>query len=420
MYDYLLDNKLATLVAALMISWLAFIGLGRRSHVFRSVLYAFGPSFACAFYFVGLSHGGKVSRTDLLAGLLFETVVLFAYLTLFCRALDLVRCAHRSPEAQSVDRWLLFTLMAQLAVGAPTVLTEGFGIFSDGSRIEYLQGNALLKYATYAIVLLGAVQAGLLAYRMSAGRGVGWIGATVVVFGLASSLLSGSKGGVFLWFASVVALLSWNRVRGRRWLVLTGGCVLTAAFAATASIAGDALGLTTFEFSELAFARFFLNNDARALAVDFGGAAVPLREIFASSFRGVSATLGVAPADPPLGPLLNDLQFGITTGEGPNASLMALITYYSPRGYAIFGAVMASLGVWVLWSAAMLALRRLRRPHTRLAVLLVGAQLIVSMSQDFLAFPLLLLSAMALVALLLWLEPRRITFKHVHARPSAA
>ena len=385
MYEYLFDTKLATLLVAMVLAWLAVALVGRRRMVMRSILFSYGPSFACAFFVVGFFFDGPVSGFDLAAGLLLEFSVLLAFTKLFC---DVAAMASRGADDRDIEKWLWSTLVLQLVLALPVVTSEGFGIFSDGSRIAYLDNSGANKYFTYAAVLISAVQAGLIALRLSAGRSAGAIFYIVVVVTFAASLLSGSKGAFFLWLASTLALVDYRRVR-IHWLPLLAS--LTAAVAAlvfSVSTLSDVLGISSLDFAELAVARFFLNNDARALALDFGGAAMPVSELLSASFRGVANLLGHPPSDMPLGLLLNVWQTGFDTGTGPNASLIALITYYSTRGYALLPALVACIGVASLYAAVVGFRRMVHGTPARMAASLIGIVLVQLLSQDFLAFPL--------------------------------
>ena len=384
-YEYILAHKLATLAVAIALAWLASAAAGRPRAALRSMAFNYGPSFACAFFVVGVFYGGQVSSFDLAAGFLFELSVLLAYCRLFCDALQLAASA----DSRSVDRWLRSSFVLQLLLALPLLTSEGFGIFSEGSRIAYLDTGGAAKYFTYAAVLLAPVQAGLLAQRLSGGRSPGLIGYCIVVATFAISTLAGSKGGFFLWAAAVLALVDYRQVRIRWIPVMAGIAAASGALVVTANVVSDTLGITPLEFAELALSRFFLNNDARALAFDFGGGSGQFSELLSASFRSVANLFGLGSIDPPLGLVLYERYFGVATGDGPNASLIALVTYYSMRGYAIVPAFVACLGLAAVY-AGVVALRGLvHGPVRKMAITVMGLTLVQQWSQDFLAFPLL-------------------------------
>lgn len=414
MYEFILQTKLATLFAAVVVAWLAASMAGKPQVALRSMLFNYGPSFACAFFVVGAFYDGQVSAFDLAAGLLFEFSVLVAFAKLFCDALREVRLA----DDEDVENWLVWSFAIQVLVALPIVTSEGFGIFSEGSRIAYLDEGSAAKYLTYAGVLVSAVQAGLIAHRVSAMRSFGIVGYSVIVGTFAVSTLSGSKGAFFLWFASVLALIDYNRVR-IRWLpILVGLIVVCGALVSTANIVSETLGISDIEFAELALSRFFLNNDARALAFDFGGVTGQTSELIAASFRVLSARFGHPPIDPQLGLVLYERYFGVSTGNGPNASVMALIAYYSLRGYAFLPALIACLGLAVTY-AVVLGLRHMVSGHLKkLGITLMGLTLIQQLSQDFLAFPLLVALACAAAFIFIVIDRKPAGVRHRRLPPS--
>jgi hypothetical protein len=389
-YEFILQNKAATLLIAIALAWLAAAMAGNARIALRTIAFNYGPSFACAFFVIGVFYDGQVSGFDLTAGLLFEFSVLVAFTKLFCDALKVGRYA----DDGEVSRWLKWSLALQLLVALPIATSEGFGIFSEGSRIAYLDAGGTAKYLTYAGVLISAVQAGLIAQRLSAVRPLGPTGYAVIVSTFAVSTLSGSKGAFFLWLASTLALVDYSHLRIRWMPILAGLMVVAGALAVTVNIGAETLGISSIEFAELAMSRFFLNNDARALAFDFG-ATGQSSDLIAASFRLLSTRLGYQPIDPPLGLVLYERYFGVSTGNGPNASLIALITYYSMRGYALFPALVACVGLAAVYRGVVGFRRVVHGPLRKMAVTLIGLALVQQLSQDFLAFPLLILLACA-------------------------
>jgi hypothetical protein len=384
-YEFILQNKAATLLAAIAVAWLAATLVGNPRVTLRSMGFNYGPAFACAFFLVSVFYDGQLSGFDLAAGFLFEFLVLLAYSKLFCDALKSVR----GVDNRAVELWLRSSLALQLLVSLPLVMSEGFGIFSEGSRIAYLESSGAAKYLTYAGVLLAPVQAGLLAQRLSGGHSPGATGYAVIASTFALSTLSGSKGGIFLWLASTLALTDYRRLRIRWMPILAGLIAVAVALVVTANIISETLGISEIEFAELAISRFFLNNDARALAFDFGGASRQPSELVSASFRSLSTLFGHGSIDPPLGLLLYERYFGVSTGNGPNASLIALIAYYSMRGYAMFPALIACLGLAAAYGGVVAFRHIVHGPLRKMAVTVIGLTLVQQLSQDFLAFPLL-------------------------------
>jgi hypothetical protein len=385
MYEYILDTKIPTLLTAIALGMLTGALVGSPRIGLRTMLFNYGPAFACAFFLVGVFHDSHISVFDLAAGFLLEFLALLVFTKLF---FDALRTIRRLDET-TVEPWLRWSLLLQLAMAFPLVIAEGYGIFSQGSRIAYLDDSGSAKYLTYAGVLISVVQSGLIAKRLSGSRSLGPTGYAVVVSTFAFSTLSGSKGSFFLWLFASLALVDYRRVRVRWFATAVALIALGAALLATARFTSELLGISVIDFIELASSRFFLSNDARALSFDLGGGSGQLSELAASSFRGLSSRLGNAPIDPPLGLLLYEQYFGISTGNGANSSLIAIITYYSTPGYAMFASLIACTGLIALYACIISLRKAVRGAIRKLAVTLTGLTLIQQFSQDFLAFQLL-------------------------------
>ncbi len=408
MYEYILETKLVTLLVAVAVVCVTGILVGNLRDALRSIAYSFGPSFACAFFAVGFFYGGEISTFDLTAGFLFEFSVLLAFTKLFCG----LRKHTGGADSLYVEKWLRISLVLLLLVSFPIAMSEGFGLFSEGSRIAFLENSGIAKFLVYAGFLILAIQGGLVAQRLSAGQSLGATGYAVAISVFSISTISGSKGFFFLWLASILSMIDYRHVRIRFMPVIGGLIAVTVAFAISVNISSESLGLSGIEFAELVAARFFLNNDARALAFDYGGSTQQFSELLVESFRFLSVRLGYEPTDPPIGFLLHERLFGVSTGTGANASLMALITYYSIRGFALIPVFVACLGLALVYASIVGVRRMLFCPLRQRAVLIIGLTLVQSYSQDFLAFPLLVSLACVVVVLFLIAERKHACGSH--------
>ncbi|MGC3982210.1 MAG: hypothetical protein QM808_13215 [Steroidobacteraceae bacterium] len=381
MYVAILNNKFLTFVIAIGLMTVLSIGLRKRSSAVRAMLFSQAPAFAVAFYVLALLVSDYANVWDLIACGLFELLILCIYLRLFVNLID---CASAlNPHA--VTRMLYVSTAMQVITIWPLLTSVGFGIFSEGSRVAYLYDSSLAKYLTYTQVITGAVQAGLLASRINSQNGIGLLGLAVVLINFGSSLASGSKGAVFLWLAAILSLVSFKVLKARPvWLTLSllicvSGLVVTAYFV------GSVLGLTMAEFAELALSRFFLVNDARALAVDLRGFTNGV-DFFSEAFRSLGNMLSLSPQNQNLGSFLYDTYFGPSGGSGANASLTALITAYSQPGMAFLPALLFSC----ILAFSAIAIRDIRRNmqvvSDKYIVTIMSMNLLLLFSQDFLAF----------------------------------
>lgn len=386
MYEHLFNTSVVTTLVALALAWLASALAGRPGMTLRVIAYTYTPAFAAAFFVVAPLVSGPFSVIDASGGFLLE----FATLLLFCRLfVSLLKQVRRLDPAMT-QRVLLISLAFQAAIGMQLVTSEGFGIFSEGSRIEYLLGGASAKYFTYSALLVTTLQAGLLARRLDLAGAPRALDYAVLLTGFAVSVLSGSKGGFFLWLISALALVNYRAASIRPRVVVLGLSALLLALGVTAKVVGDFLGLTMFEFIELALNRFLLNNDARALAFDLRGQSQAGASLLSESFRSLANLSGNAPLNPPLGLLLYELYFGTVGNIGANTSLVALILFFTEPGYAMLPSLVAMFGALLLYLAIVLVCHAVRGPMVRFALTIWGALALQMYSQDFLAFQLVL------------------------------
>jgi hypothetical protein len=301
---------------------------------------------------------------------------------------------------------LVVCLIAQILVAWPLVLTEGFGIQSEGSRIAFLYEGTTGKYLAYAGVGLGAILAGLVALRVSRHGKPGYLGAISAALVFALSVASGSKGGFFLWVGSVAALIDYRRARMAPFTSAVIVCALLGGLVWSVAFLADALAMTVEDFVDLAFSRFFLNNDARAIVFDLRSTATGGLSLVTESFRSLSSLVGMRPANDPLGVLLYDTYFGPSGGNGANASLIALILYYMPSGLALGPVIASALGAVALYAGIAWVASAMRHGWGAFVVLSLGFVAVQQYSQDFLAFQVLMPMVCAVV-LLVWILDRR-------------
>ena len=406
MYEYLFEAKALTLCAALGCTMLASALTGSASLWWRGLFFAVGPALAAAFFLIAFTAPVQLDVIDIAGGFCLEFTVLMA---LFALLVALIVALRRCRDGD-VARLLTATLVAQVLLTLPLLSSEGFGIFSEGTRIDYLYAGSLAKYLTYSAMLLTGTQVPLLAHRIS-GRRQGLLDAAVVAATFTASVLSGSKGAVFLWIVAIVALVDYRRARLSWRAIALMASMLVAALVLSSSFIAQFLGIELGDFADLALSRFFLTNDARALAFDFRNSVTPDAGLLAESFRSISTLFGTPPQNSPLGVLLYGQLFGFESSSGANASLAALLVYYSQPGSAGILALFAAVGAAGLALLFAGAARRMRRATSRTVILALGLFSLQQYSQDFLAFQVVVPLAI-LGILIVWLYDRSF------ARPS--
>jgi hypothetical protein len=394
-YELILEEKLATALATLLLAVVVSAAVGAGRLWFRGLLYSLAPAMAAAFYAVAFLAEPHPNTMDLLSGLLFETSVLALFFWLLVRLIRDLETIDPI-EARRVLKW---SLLLQLLFALPNMTTGGYGLFSEGSRIEYLYSGSLPKYFTYASMLTTGVQTAFLAALVSGTGRLGVIGWMVILTNFALSVVAGSKGGVFLWLIAVASLIDYRRARIPGYKLLGVTLIVACAVMVSSMIVAEFLGLDLDVFLELALNRFFLNNDARALALDLRNSQSAGFSLFSEGFRSLGNLFGLPPRNDPLGVLLYSEGLSITNGNGANASFMALATYYFPDGYAMVPATFGMVGAVVVVVLIQLSVGLSRTRASRVVITSICLMSLLIYSQDFLAFQVVLpLAVLAVLA----------------------
>lgn len=402
MYELMLTERVATVLAAISISVCTSVMLGSGRLWLSGLAFNYAPAMAAAFYVVAFLAEPRPNSVDLIAGILFEAIVLLLF---FWQLLKIKKDLILVRECD-VTRVLKILLILQLLVSLQNITTAGFGLFSEESRIAYLEHSSLAKYYAYAGVLISAVQAVLLASLVTARRYLGVLGWIVICANFVLSVMSGSKGGVFLWMLSIAALVDYRRAGIKTHKIIVAMLIGTGLLIVSSFAIADSIGLELGEFIDLVVNRFFLNNDARALSLDLRSSASSNFNFLSEAFRSLSNLIGFSPRNEPLGVLLYRERFNTANGDGANASFMALAAYYFPIGYALLPAMLGMLGAVLFAWVARTTTNRFNKPVPRLSVAAIWLATFVIYSQDFLAFQVLMpLAVLAVVAI--WISQRR-------------
>lgn len=377
-------------------------GVGLLSLVFqkhailaRSIVFSLQFWIAPLFYFSYMAIVNRLFALVVIAGCL-ELIFMAIYLVLFNKLFSAVTIVSPTFHSRmlsylTVGTWLL------IGISVYTFIQPGAGIFSQGSRIEYLAGSRLTLYLVYASVMVQAAMIPVVAAITNNEKR--WNRQVVVYLVLISinSVLGGSKGGVLLAMLAIASLLKFEHAREYIRVLWGPLCGTAALFSITVYVVGRFLLLEPSQMVSIMFNRLFLANDARSLAIDWSRyLASTGTSLFSESFRNLATLIGVAPKYPPIGQFLYSLQFGTVGLAGGNSSTTALLIAY--------GSDLEKILFTVLLAAAALAIGLLAELPGRTDVvrLAIGISLLALLSQDFLAFQLcvntfVLLSAAALV-----------------------
>jgi hypothetical protein len=383
MYEFIFASRLTTTVAGLSMLVLACALTSSAKLWWRVLALNFVPVVAVGFMAAILLSDEVVAKTDVFSALIFEFVIL----CLFCRVAFLIYEELHRISAEKTTSMVKVVTLVYLACFAPLAVSGGFGIFSSGSRIDYLSESSSAKYLTYLAVLLSMVLAGLLARRITINQRPALLDYGIILSVSAVSILAGSKGGFVLWIGSIVALIDYRVARIRAGTIALALGSIVGLVVVLVIVVSDFLRLSSGEFIDLAFNRFFLSNDARALAFDVRRLeSPPGLSLLSEAFRSISTLFGNPPRNMPVGIELVENYFGPIEGGGANGSLGAIIIQYTAPGDAALPFLLAALLALSLFAMLLFAMRLAPSVFLRFTVLAFGSVNIVLFSQDFLAF----------------------------------
>ncbi len=269
---------------------------------------------------------------------------------------------------------------------------ERFGIFSEGSRIDYLSNGSLPLLLTYLSAVFQTALVIVIGSRIYA-RKFFWLDIVALMFAFVTSLLSGSKGAVFLAILNM-GVLAWGLGYSiRRVPLILKLLIVMVSFAAIRAYLFFMTKFLNFTFEKsinLVSSRFVLTADARALASDSSIHNVLLSNthgtLLAEIFKGFSSKLGFAVSDTPLGVAQYAAAFNIDSFVGANTGLSSLIlTYYNSYIDSI-AIGMCLLFTMIVISAGYLTLKLSRSPFEKLISLSFLFTISLTFVQDYQAF----------------------------------
>ena len=322
-FDLLLLSKTEFLGVLLFLILMTRFVFKSTELVITSICINYGVYFSVAFYIQALIHNKDLSHLFRIIFLLFfETIILFLFLLILRKFLFWAKFSKRD-----YHNHLPIIFITRLIILLYLVSTGSYGIYSLGERIDFVFANWYLKYLEYFSGLLSFIQLIIISinYNLHKRHSL-WTVLTIIQVIIISSF-SGSKGAWVLWMIAFVGLTYKTLIQKRILFKLLISFSIVVGLVVESSL--KYFSLSRAQFIDLAFSRFFLNNDARALALDFTDSVSQKENFFINSWRSISGVLGEYSAYPPIGNHLSNLFYGSGSILGSNSSLSAIITYFA-------------------------------------------------------------------------------------------
>lgn len=404
MYIYIFESKLITVLLGFLFAYISitlFIGVKKAfGYSIRLFLFSYSSILPIGFLTAVLFSELQLNKFDVLASIYIEIITLFFVVLLFCKFLMGFDCQKIS--CKQYDKYIFLFFVLVFVINLPLLISSSFGIQSNVSRISYLSENAAYKYLTYASFLFIAFTGVLISKRLQVNSKKSSVISLFLFFVFLLSVISGSKGMFFLILLQIVSIIDYKQFRLSKFKILIFTFLFISLFVFSMIFISEFIGITYSEFVSLIFNRFFLVNDARALAFDYRYTIVDpsLGMFLKESFRSYAIFLGLPPVNPPIGNYLYELMSGVTSSNGANASLVSLAVLYSDDGEAIFNLLFVSFIPFCLFLFVLIVLNVDRFFIRRLFVVVSSIICLLQYSQDFLSFQLLLY--IFLLTYLLW------------------
>jgi hypothetical protein len=352
----------------------------KNSSIARSIIFALGAWLAPLFYITYIIMLHRLSF-EILGAFFVECAILGFYCILFSSLFSIVSNKDLL-NPHLLMQWLQIGTLLVVALGLQLIFAGNFGIFSEGaSRNEYIGDSKWFLYSGYASALIQTLMIPVIAALLNCTKKWNKLIIFYLCVVLVLSVLIGSKGGGVLTMFAILSLLKLQSAKDYVRLLWLPFIAIAVTIISTAFILGSFLSLEPIQMISLMFARVFLNNDARALAIDFGG----LQDIslFRESFRSVATFLGIPSVNPALGQYLYTQAFNSSGYVGANTSSTALmIAYGGAAEKTVFSLLLCIV------AATICVLARVQGKYAILRVT-IGIELLLYLSQDFLAFQLL-------------------------------
>ena len=373
----------------------------KRSCVARSILFSFGFWLAPLFYITYALLGYPTSPV-IFTALFIECIILIAYYALFSSLLSIVSNTELL-DIKRLTRWLRFGVTIVVGLALPLAFSGGFGIFSNGPRNEYLANSRWYMYSAYASLLTQAVMVPIIAAILNLEKRWNKVVVFYLIVVSVLSVASGSKGGGILSIFAILSLLKLPKAKDYARLLRFPLMAIVTFAIATIYFLGKFFSLEPSQMISLMFARIFINNDARALAIDLGD---PRNgSLFRESFRSLATLFGYPPNYPALGQDLYTQAFHTSGFIGANSSSTALLLAYGDTVERFLFSFLLCVIVTVVYFFAR------RRSYYSIVKLAIGIDVLALLSQDFLAFQLLgNLLILATVLVIMGVLGRRLLF----------
>jgi hypothetical protein len=275
-----------------------------------------------------------VDVVKVLTGIFIEV---FCALIFFMSSWQIVKFLRTSAKVVP-DRYVWLMILFKLSFFAANYISSGgqYGIFSDGSRIDFLTINPLLARTWYLDMLIDFIILLSITLRLLEKKKLSiqnWL-QVLAIFGI--SFLSGSKGITFLMiaYAMLFVYAAFPRIASLipKWVILLAGAICLAAISGYIYVLSELLQVPFSDQVSMTLSRFLLSADARIMAFDPNVTNFVLSQphgaFLSELFRGPARMLGLSTAEFSIGIYQYQYQSDTINFVGSTNQLSAMFIIY--------------------------------------------------------------------------------------------
>lgn len=276
-------------------------------------------------------------------------------------------------------------ILFYLIVTNPTSM----GVFSEGSRIDYMAGGTLPLLLTYLSMVIQTAIMMAVGIRIYAQK-LSKLDFFTILFAFIGSLLSGSKGAVFLSIAYMMVIAWGLGHHFNRKLKIILPLLATLLVGSYTYFLSRFLNTTFVDNVNLAISRFILSADGRALASDYQIHDALMRNthgnLLSEIFKGFAPRLGSIVSDIPLGVAQYAAAFNINSYVGANAGISSTILSYYENPIDMLSIFICLMFTVFVVAVGYLAINLSNNSFEQFATIAFIVTSVLTLVQDYQAF----------------------------------
>lgn len=273
----------------------------------------------------------------------YSTLFTGIFIEIFCAGIFLIVgfriISYLRSDAQLLSNSMLLVMLAfKVLFFVLNYIAAGgqYGIFSDDSRIDFIQTSPILARTMYLDMIIDFIVLCNITMHCLACRRIKFIDIFILLSVVSLNFMTGSKGATFLLMATVMLFIyaATPNILSRISKKAAAGFVVASVLTVLGYVylLSESHQVTFEDQINLTQSRFLLSADARIMAFDSDVNRYVLSqahgEFLSELFRGPARIIGAATAEFPIGVYQYQYQVGTTNYVGSTNQLSAMFVTY--------------------------------------------------------------------------------------------